>query len=158
MDIQISSNFERLLFEMFDRDAEAIVHLMDVFKYDGKYEVPADVLTKIRAFFKGVRCDDAETKAEIGRIFKLSGEIVDPHSAIGFAAAEKYAETGVPMIVLATAHPAKFPAPVREATGITPALPPVLADLMTRRESFTVLPNQYDSITYFIENSVKKEA
>ena len=61
------------------------------------------------------------------------------------------------MIVLATAHPAKFPIPVREATGITPALPPVLSDLMTRRESFTVLPNQYDSITYFIENSVKKE-
>ena len=142
---------------MFDRDAKAIVHLMDVFKYDGKYEVSAEVLAKIRGFFKGLRCNDAETKAEIARVYKLSGEIVDPHSAIGFAAAERYAEKDVPMIVLATAHPAKFPIPVREATGITPALPPVLSDLMTRRESFTVLPNQYDSITYFIENSVKKE-
>ena len=73
-------------------------------------------------------------------------------------AAEKFDEKEVPSIVLATAHPSKFPVPVREATGITPVLPSRLSDLMTKRESFTVLPNTMDAIKYFIETAVKKDA
>ncbi len=156
MDIQVSSNFERLLFEMQDRDAREVARLMDSFKYEKVYSVSADVLKKIKATFSGLRCTDVDTKAEIGRIYKLSGEIVDPHSAIGFAAAERFCEKETPCVVLATAHPAKFPLPVHEATGVTPVLPPRLSDLTTRRESFTVLPNRQDSIKYFIETSARK--
>ncbi len=156
MDIQVSSNFERLLFEMLNRDTQEVSHLMETFKYEKSYQVPASVLEKIGDVFAGVRCSDEETKAEIGRVYKASGEIVDPHSAIGFAAAGKFLEKSVPCIVLATAHPSKFPVPVREATGITPSLPPRLSDLMTRRESFTVLPNKQDAIKYFIETAQGK--
>ena len=156
MDIQVSSNFERLLFEMQDHDTEAVSHLMETFKYKKSYRVSAPVLERIREVFAGIRCSDEETKSEIGRIYKSSGEIVDPHSAIGFAAAEKYGEKGVPSIVLATAHPSKFPVPVREATGVTPSLPPRLSDLMTRRENFTVLPNTREAIKYFIDTAERK--
>lgn len=156
MDIQVSSNFERLLYEMLDHDAKAVSHLMETFKYERSYHVSAPVLERIRNIFAGVRCSDEETKSEIGRIYKASGEIVDPHSAIGFAAAEKFGEKDVPSIVLATAHPAKFPVPVREATGITPSLPSRLSDLMTRRENFTVLPNTREAIKYFIDTAERK--
>ena len=156
MDIQVSSNFERLLYEMLDHDAKAVSHLMETFKYERSYHVSAPVLERIRDIFAGVRCSDEETKSEIGKIYKASGEIVDPHSAIGFAAAEKFGEKDVPSIVLATAHPAKFPVPVREATGITPSLPSRLSDLMTRRENFTVLPNTREAIKYFIDAAERK--
>lgn len=156
MDIQVSSNFERLLFEMLDRDAEAVSRLMETFKYEKVYRVSEPVLERIRDIFIGTRCSDEETKAEIGRIYKASGEIVDPHSAIGFAAAGKFGEKGVPCVVLATAHPSKFPVPVREATGMTPALPSRLSDLMTRRENFTVLPNTREAIKYFIDTAKRK--
>ncbi len=156
MDIQVSSNFERLLYEMLDHDAKAVSHLMETFKYERSYHVSAPVLERVRNIFAGVRCSDEETKSEIGRIYKASGEIVDPHSAIGFAAAEKFGEKDVPSIVLATAHPAKFPVPVREATGITPSLPSRLSDLMTRRENFTVLPNTREAIKYFIDTAERK--
>ncbi len=156
MDIQVSSNFERLLFEMLDRDAAAVSHLMETFKYEKSYGVDTEVLKKIKNIFEGVRCTDEETKIEIGKIYKAAGEIVDPHSAIGFVAAEKFGETGLPCIVLATAHPAKFPVPVRTATGITPSLPARLSDLMTRRENFTVLPNTQDAIKYFIDTAEKR--
>ena len=156
MDIQVSSNFERLLFEMLDRDASEVSRLMEMFKYEKTYRVKQETLAKIQEVFSGVRCSDAETKEQIKKVYTASGEIVDPHSAIGFAAAEKFGENGVPNVVLATAHPSKFPVPVREATGVTPVLPSRLSDLMTRRESFTVLPNTLDSIKYFIESAQRK--
>lgn len=156
MDIQISSNFERLLFEMSGRDGNAVAHLMETFKYERQYQVPEKVLAEIKTVFAGIRCDDAQTKLEIGKVYQASGEVVDPHSAIGFAAAEAFRTKDVPTVVLATAHPAKFPVPVREATGVTPVLPNRLSDLLTRRESFTVLPNTSDAIKYFIETAKRK--
>ena len=156
MDIQVSSNFERLLFEMLDRNAAEVARLMELFKYEKTYQVSAQTLERIRGIFSGFRCSDADTKKQIEKVYRSAGEIVDPHSAIGFAAAEKFGEKDVPSIVLATAHPSKFPIPVREATGITPALPSRLTDLMTRRESFTVLPNTMDSIRYFVETCKRK--
>lgn len=156
MDIQVSSNFERLLFEMLNRDTAEVSRLMEIFKYEKSYRVKPETLAKIQEIFSGVRCSDAQTKEQIKKVYMASGEIVDPHSAIGFAAAEKFGEDGIPNIVLATAHPSKFPVPVREATGVTPALPSGLSDLMTRKESFTVLPNTLDSIKYFIETAQRK--
>ena len=156
MDIQVSSNFERLLFEASDRNAETVSRLMETFKYEGVYKVPADIFSRIKKDFSGVRCNDEETKAEIGRIYKGSGELLDPHSAIGATAAEAYLEKETPTVVLATAHPSKFPVPVREATGITPSLPSRLSDLLTRKEVFTVLPNSLDAVKYFIQTHVRK--
>ena len=156
MDIQVSSNFERLLFEVLDRNAQEVSRLMENFKYEENYSVPPEALNKINSLFSGLRCTDRETKDEIEKVYKMSGEILDPHSAIGFAAAEKYARKDIPCIVLATADPAKFPQPVHQATGVVPKLPEELSDLMTRRESFTVLPNKLESIKYFIETSNRK--
>ncbi len=156
MDIQVSSNFERLLFEMLERNAAEVSRLMEMFKYEKTYRVSAETLDRIRAVFSGLRCSDADTKEQIRKVYMAAGEIVDPHSAIGFAAAEKFKEKEVPVVVLATAHPAKFPVPVREATGITPVLPSRLSDLMTRRENFTVLPNTIDAIKYFIETAQRE--
>lgn len=156
MDIQVSSNFERLLFEMLAHDTNEVARLMELFKYEKSYQVSQPVLNKICDLFAGVRCSDEETKAEIKKVYTVAGEIIDPHSAIGFAAAEKFGEKDVPTIVLATAHPAKFPVPVREAIGVTPSLPSRLSDLMTRRENFTVLPNTQEAIKYFIETAQRK--
>lgn len=156
MDIQVSSNFERLLFEASGRDAEAVSRLMETFKYEGVYQVPESIFDRIKKDFFGVRCDDARTKEEIGRIYQGSGELLDPHSAIGAAAAETYPDKETPTVVMATAHPSKFPVPVREATGITPALPARLSDLLTRKEVFTVLPNSLEAVKYFIQTHVRK--
>lgn len=155
MDIQVSSNFERLLFEACGRDAAAVARLMETFKYENYYIVSKEALDRIRSDFCGIRCDDTETKEEIAKIFRESGELLDPHSAIGVVAAEKCGEKETPTVVLATAHPSKFPVPVREATGVTPVLPPRLSDLLTRKEVFTVLPNSVDAIKYFIETHVR---
>ncbi len=156
MDIQVSSNFERLLFEAYGRDAAAVARLMETFRYENYYIVSKEALEKIRSIFCGIRCDDTETKEEIAKIFRESGELLDPHSAIGVAAAEKCGDKETPTVVLATAHPSKFPAAVREATGVTPVLPPRLSDLLTRKEVFTVLPNSVEAIKYFIETHVRE--
>ena len=158
MDIQVSSNFERLLFEMCGRDAKAVTGWMETFKYERKYTVTPDVLSRIREIFSGYRCDDEQTRHAIREIYEASGEVCDPHGAIGFKAGEAFLEKGVPMIVLATAHPAKFPVAVREAIGLSPKLPSSLSDLLTRRESFTVLPNRFESVTYYIDSCVGKGA
>lgn len=156
MDIQVSSNFERLLYEASGRDAETVSRLMETFKYEGVYKVPENIFERIKKDFFGVRCDDTRTKEEIGRVYLGSGELLDPHSAIGAAAAEAFLDAETPTVVMATAHPSKFPVPVREATGITPALPTRLSDLLTRKEVFTVLPNSLDAVKYFIQTHVRK--
>ena len=156
MDIQVSSNFERLLFEMLDRDAAEVSRLMEKFKYERSYQVQPETLDRIRDVFSGLRCSDTDTKAQIKKVYCAAGEIVDPHSAIGFAAAEMFCGKEAPTVVLSTAHPSKFPVAVREAIGITPALPSKLSDLMARRENFTVLPNTPDAIKYFVETAQRK--
>ncbi|MBO4644814.1 MAG: threonine synthase [Alphaproteobacteria bacterium] len=156
MDIQVSSNFERLLFDVFDRNAAEVSRLMEKFKYERIYSVKPEILNRIQNIISGTSCSDNETKDQIRKVYTATNEIVDPHSAIGFAAAEKFYEKEAPTVVLSTAHPSKFPIAVREAIGITPALPSKLSDLMTRRENFTVLPNTPDAIKYFIETAQRK--
>jgi threonine synthase len=141
MDIQVSSNFERLLFELLDRDAQACSAIMQEFRKTGRMSVPQGVWEHAHAQISGLRLDDVETLAEMRSIYTRSLYQADPHTAIGIAAGRAAREPGVPMVVAATAHPAKFPDAVVEATGIHPALPPHLADLFDRPERFDRHPN-----------------
>ena len=151
MDIQVSSNFERLLFEALDRDTAAVASLMEAFARDGRYGLAADRMKQIRRLFSGHRLDDAGTKAEIAATYQATGMLVDPHTAVGLAAARAWdGDPTVSRVALATAHPAKFPDAVVSATGIMPALPESLADLHGRPERVMVLPNDIDAVKAFI--------
>jgi threonine synthase len=141
MDIQVSSNLERLLFELFDRDGSAIAELMGEFRAEGRVDVGATRLATLSETFSGARFDDEQTRAVISLVHERTGVLLDPHSAIGVGAALAVRhDRDVPMIALATAHPAKFPDAVEAATGIRPALPARLADLLERPERFVTLP------------------
>jgi threonine synthase len=142
MDIQISSNFERLLFELLDRDPDATRETMLAFRQTGRMKVADLIWHRVRGLFHGFRLDDPGTEAEIRRLHAATGYLADPHTAIGIAAARALpCAGGVPVVAMATAHPAKFPDAMERATGHRPALPPRMADLFEREERFTVVPN-----------------
>ncbi len=147
MDIQVSSNFERLLFELLDRDPAATLATMEGFRAEGRMAVPAPVWHRARGLLHGFRLDDAGTLAEIARLHAACGYLADPHSAVGIAAARaRPAGQGVPMVAMATAHPAKFPEAMEQATGLRPALPARLADLFARPERVTRVANDLASV------------
>ncbi len=147
MDIQVSSNFERLLFELLDRDATATAAAMEGFRAEGRMAVPAPVWHRARGVLHGFRLDDAGTLAEIARLHAACGYLADPHSAVGIAAARaRPAGQGVPMVAMATAHPAKFPKAMEQATGLRPALPARLAGLFARPERLTRVANDLASV------------
>ena len=144
MDIQISSNFERLLFELFERDGAKVAETLERFRASGSVALGEAAWRRAREVFDAHRLDDTETLAEMARLHRETGELVDPHSAIGVAAARAKGGVGsgaqdVPVIVLATAHPAKFPDAVEKACGVRPVLPPRLADLFEREERCAVV-------------------
>ncbi|MFD2238589.1 threonine synthase [Aureimonas populi] len=149
MDIEISSNFERLLFEASGRQAEEVRRLMAQIQQSRAFDVPAGTLAAIRAEFAAGRADEKEVAQTIGATLDASAYLLDPHSAIALNVARRQEGTE-PMIALATAHPAKFPAAVKAACGIEPPLPPTHADLMERKESFDVLPNDLDAVERYI--------
>jgi threonine synthase len=152
MDIQISSNFERLLFELYGRDGDAVVEAMARFRAEGAFTVDDDRLGLLREHWSGVRIDDEGTKAIIAEVHGRTGLVVDPHTAVGLgAAAAARRDPAVPLIALATAHPAKFPDAVAAATGVRPALPAGLADLFDRPERFVTLPNDREAIRAHID-------
>lgn len=140
MDIQVSSNFERLLFEAHGRDAAAVRGLMDGLKQSGSFAIAEKPLARIRAEISAGRSTMAETADTIRDVLETTGYLLDPHSAVGVKVARDV-DGAEPMVVLATAHPAKFPDAVASASGITPKLPAALSDLMERQEKYTVLPN-----------------
>ena len=151
MDIQVSSNFERLLFEMNDRDGGATAQQLDAFRAKGKLSVEPDQYASwIAPMFHAHRSDDAETLSVMKRMYQDHGMFVDPHTAVGIASAEHCAEPGVPTITLATAHPAKFPDAVKLATGAQPPLPEHLSDLMQRTERIVDLPNDLQAVEAFV--------
>ena len=151
MDIQISSNFERLLFDMNNRDGGATTEQLNRFRQTGKLSVEPDQFAKwIAPTFRAHRANDAETLAVMKRIYADSGMLVDPHTAVGIASAEACAQPGTPTITLATAHPAKFPDAVKKATGVHPALPDHVADLFDREERIVNLPNDLQAIEAFV--------
>ena len=155
MDIQVSSNFERLLFELFERDGTRVAETLTAFRETGRFEVPTEVLTQATSLFDGVRFDDDQTRALIGEVHVTTGMLLDPHTAVGLAAARaRRRNTDVPMVVLATAHPAKFPDAVEQAAGVRPALPQHLADLMSLDERINVLANDLEQLKSFIETRV----
>lgn len=152
MDIQISSNFERLLFEAHDRDSAAVRRLMQSLQQSGRFEIAAGPLARIRADFDAIAVDEAAVAAEIGATWRDAGYLLDPHSAIGVRAARAAlkADPATPVVALGTAHPAKFPAAVEAACGVRPALPAHLADLMERKERSSLLPNDQGKLERFI--------
>lgn len=151
MDIQVSSNFERLLFDLYGRDGGRVAALMADLAAAGAFILDRGALEGARGLFSACRVDEDETLATIAALHRECGLLLDPHSAVGLAAARRQSEPrGTPMVTLATAHPAKFPEAVRRATGITPALPPHLADLLTRPERYDVLPNDLAAVQTYI--------
>jgi threonine synthase len=157
MDIQVSSNFERLLFECSGQDHEVIRTLMADFSRDGSFAIPSRILQRIRADFDAQRIDEAGCLMEMARAYRESGLVIDPHSAIGVGAARRtlVAAPATPVIALGTAHPAKFPDPVERATGVRPALPAHLADLMDREETIAVLPNNRNSVADYLRQTAR---
>ncbi|QQS25759.1 MAG: threonine synthase [Actinomycetota bacterium] len=151
MDIQVSSNFERLLYEINDRDGGMTAEQMARFRACGRLDVEADQYTRwIAPVFRSARFDDAATLAEIGRVHAETGLLIDPHTAVGTAAARVRCVPGIPMVTLATAHAAKFPDAVHKATGVHPPLPAHLADLLERPERTTRLPNDLAAVQAFV--------
>ncbi len=153
MDIQVSSNFERLLWEASGRVGPAIVELITTLRSERRVEVPASWCQVIAADFDGLRLDDDGTLAEIAEVARTTERIIDPHTAVGTYAARRLAKPGVPMITLATADPAKFPDAVEQATGRRPALPPHLAELFERTEHYGVIDNSSDSLAAILRST-----
>lgn len=157
MDIQVSSNLERLLFEIHGRDGAAIAELMDRFRSEGTVSVDAGRLDLLSEHWAASRVDDAQTAATISGLYEQTGMLIDPHTAVGLAAARTArTDPSVPMVVLATAHPAKFPDAVEAATGVRPPLPAHLSDLFDRPEKFDVCPNDFETVRGAIEATLDR--
>ncbi|MFP6771206.1 MAG: threonine synthase [Alphaproteobacteria bacterium] len=145
MDIQVASNFERLLFDLAGRDGATVQRQMDDLAERGSFDVSPAALAQARAIFQSHRVDEAATTQTIGDVYRDSGIIIDPHTAVALRAARDLVPDG-PVITLATAHPAKFPDAVEKACGIRPPLPEHLADLYQREERFAILPNDLSTL------------
>ena len=154
MDIQVSSNFERALFDAYGRDGAAVAGLMaDLGK--GGFDISDDALAALRGHFDSGRASEAETSATITRSLAETGELLCPHSAIGVKVAEE-ARTATPMITLATAHPAKFPSAVEAATGVHPPLPPRMDDLYERSERVTRISGDLETLKAHIKGHISQ--
>jgi threonine synthase len=151
MDIQVSSNFERLLFDAYKRDGSAIRALMGSLSQSRHFTLSAAALSEIRTLFAADHAAEDEVSATIRSIKRETGNLIDPHTAVGVAVAEKQQrDPTVPMVVLSTAHPAKFPDAVEAACGTRPALPDWLSDLDKRPERVTVLPADQSAVERFV--------
>ncbi len=152
MDIQVASNFERLLFDLCDRDGRAVAGLMAGFEAQRSLAVKADALGRARELFDATRVEEDEVGATIAEVLRTTGALIDPHTAVGICAGRRCRQSPeIPLVALATAHPAKFPDAVRAATGITPALPDRLGELERLPERFTLLPNELAAVRRQIE-------
>ncbi|MFV0358657.1 threonine synthase [Tropicimonas sp.] len=149
MDIQVSSNFERALFDAYGRDGAAVAQLMDELKGAGGFAISQGALESLRETFASGRASEAETSAEIARTFADTGEVLCPHSAVGVHVARQHLGK-TPMITLSTAHPAKFPDAVEAATGLRPPLPNRMADLYERPERVTRVANDLGQLETLI--------
>ena len=152
MDIQISSNFERYLFELLNRDSGKICELMQAFSVNGCFEIDGEDLLRANQLFAAHRLSDLETSAEIAQVYKDTGEIMDPHSVIGVAAARRHAQQGVPTVVLGTAHPAKFAESVKAATGVDVALPQTAEHIFKGEERVMRIRNDLTGIKKLIDS------
>lgn len=155
MDIQISSNFERLLFEACQRDATHVRSMMASLKQSGAFSIPEAILRTIREDFMAFRGDEGEVASVIRHMRDNAGYLLDPHTATGVIAANKAElERETPVVILATASPAKFPDAMENITGIRPSLPPRLSNLMTAQERMTHLPNDLKAVQKHIQSVI----
>ncbi|MFZ9395058.1 MAG: threonine synthase [Erythrobacter sp.] len=151
MDIQVSSNFERLLFDCGGRDGAAMAAQMRGFEASRAMQLTNAQREVAAALFSSARADQSETAQAMRWAYDRCGEIIDPHTAVGLHAARTaQLDRDIPMITLATAHPAKFPEAVERATGIRPALPLRVGDLFAREEAYSELPGEYDAVRDFV--------
>jgi threonine synthase len=152
MDIQVASNFERALFEACDRDAGWVAAAMNDFTRERRLAIPQEVLAQLRTRYSAFAQDDADTIAAIKAIHDETGRIIDPHTAVGVAAAGELAGGPGPVVILSTAHPAKFPDAVARATGAPPPVPPRLQGLDKLTERSETLPQSLPLIRDFISS------
>ena len=158
MDIQVSSNFERLLFDAYGRDAQAVRASMASLAQHRRFGLSASAIKELRSLFTADRADEQESAAEIRAWVREANYCVDPHTAVALAVAEKEKrDLSVPMVVLSTAHPAKFPDAVKAACGVTPALPDTFADLGRRDERIVALPADQTAVERYV-TSVSRAA
>jgi threonine synthase len=153
MDIQVSSNFERLLHELKGFNGAAVGETMRIFRQNGSMPEDDQAWHMARRLFSVFKVDDNQTMETIAETYARSGKLIDPHTAVAVAAARAGIspdDGNAPMIAFACAHPAKFPDAVERATGIRPALPPALGELLERRERVVVLPNDLGAVARFI--------
>jgi len=153
MDIQVSSNFERVLFDAYGRDGGAVAQVMDELKNSGEFTISQGAIDMLRETFVSGRASEQETMATIKDMLARTGEVLCPHSAVAVKVAEEHLGAE-PMITLATAHPAKFPAAVEEACGIHPPLPARMGDLFAREERFTEVDNDLAALTKLISDRI----
>ena len=160
MDIQVSSNFERLLFDAGGRDAAAVRRMMASLDQARAFTIDPPTLAAIRADFDAERVSEAETASEIAQTWREARILIDPHTAVGMRAATRvlHRNPGVPVVVAATAHPAKFRDAVTAATGQHPSLPAHLADLLERKERYDVLANDIGTVERFIREHARAAA
>jgi threonine synthase len=157
MDIQVSSNFERLYFDLLGRDGTALAEAMGTFRRTGELPTDPEVWRAARRGFTSYRVDDALTRATIAAHHARTGELIDPHSAVAVAAMQaRKSDTAIPHVALACAHAAKFPDVVEAATGLHPPLPAALADLFTRPERINPLPNDLDAVRRFVSARARR--
>jgi threonine synthase len=156
MDIQISSNFERYLYEASGREPAWVRARMGGLAQSGRFEL-GTALEPMRRDFAAMSAGEAEVADCIRRVKQRSGYLLDPHTACGVVAAEKAGGGAAPRVVLATAHPAKFPDAMQAITGERPALPPRLASLMSEPERITALPNDLAAVQRFVEGLAKQK-
>jgi threonine synthase len=152
MDVSVPSNLERLLFELVGRDASALVDLMGRFVETGRVAVPPEAFEAVRTGFDATRVDEDEVAATMVATFERLEVVIDPHTAVGVAAARRRRpDPETPMVTLATAAPAKFPEAVEAATGVSPALPERMAGLLDRPERFTEVGVDLDEVRAAVE-------
>jgi threonine synthase len=146
MDIQVSSNFERLLFEAYGHDAAAVRALMAELSKSGSFTIAPKALAAIRADFVAGRADEQEVAATIAHTLRTSGFLADPHTAVGLTVARRFAQPHVPMVTLATAHAAKFSDAVKAAAGVEPKLPQGFEAVLAKPERYVTLANSSQAV------------
>jgi threonine synthase len=151
MDIQVSSNFERLLFEIEARDSASVRRLMAGLAQSGAYALSSNARKALAADFSSGAADEAETAATIARIRREDGVLIDPHTAVGVAVAERHIGR-TPMVTMSTAHPAKFPEAVESACGERPELPEWARAMLSAEEVYRVLPPDLNAVEEAIES------
>lgn len=154
MDIQVSSNFERFLFALWGGDTERLRAAMKEFRERGAFDVPAGDLARAQGDFLAARASEEETQAAMALVYQRAGIMIDPHTAVGVHVALRAADkTRAPLVALATAHPAKFPAAVQQATGAAPPVPVSLCAVMALPERMQVLPNSLAAVKDYIDRA-----